>query len=126
MRTCSISRGRSGSRNFENNFPYQKPRNQPHEVLNRGQISSHPGLGANPVLPDLGLGGTGAIRDEFVATLMLSHTEVIDVAHVLGDLGIVRIEFGSDAYFIESPEPGRLVLALLALVSLSAARRRRL
>ena len=51
--------------------------------------------------------------------------EAIDVAHILGDLGVVRIEFGSDAHFIDSPEPTSFVLAFLALVSLSAARRRR-
>ncbi len=76
------------------------------------------GLVANPVL--VPLGGQGAIQDEIIATLTLDGA--------ISDLGflnqnLVRIEFGSDAFFITVPEPG--TVALLGLAGLLGLRRRR-
>ena len=81
------------------------------------------GLVANP--PLIALGGLGAIQNEIIATLNLS--KPVAQADVLGDLGIARVEFGSDAAFIDSPEPVSLALALwgAATLALSGRRRRR-
>jgi hypothetical protein len=69
------------------------------------------GMVADPLL--IPLGGLGAIQDEVVATLTIDEP--------LGDLGFlsanaVRVEFGSDAAFIEVPEPRALGLFLIALL----------
>ncbi len=79
------------------------------------------GLLASPAL--ITLVALGGIQDEIIATLTLS--EAVDQADIFGDLGLARVEFGSDATFIENPEPNTLVLAVLALLSMTASFRRR-
>lgn len=76
------------------------------------------GLVADPILVDVG--GLGAIQNEIIATLTLS--EAISNLDFLHD-NLVRVEFGSDAGFIDTPEPGSL--ALLLVGGLAAYRRRR-
>ncbi len=79
------------------------------------------GLVANPAL--VPLGGLGAIQDEIIATLSLS--AAITKAELLGDLlgNGVRVEFGSDAAFLDIPAPG--AAALLGIAGLLSGRRRR-
>ena len=79
------------------------------------------GLIANPAI--IALSGLGAIQNEIVATLNLS--KPVAQADVLGDLGIARVEFGSDAAFIDTPEPASLALALWGTVTLLLSGRRR-
>ncbi len=74
------------------------------------------GLVANPAL--VALGGLGAIQDEIVATLTLD--QALSDLQFLYD-NFVRVEFGSDAAFITTPEPG--TLALLVLGGLALRRR---
>ena len=64
-----------------------------------------------------------AIQDEVIVTLTLSGD--ITEAQLLDDLtnNLVRVEFGSDAFFITIPTPG--VLALFGLAGVSSRRRRR-
>jgi len=72
------------------------------------------GLIGDPILLDLG--GLGAIQDEVIATLTLS--EAIDDLGFLSD-NPVRVEFGSDAFFITTPEPasfGLMVVGSLAVI----------
>ena len=78
------------------------------------------GLVANPIL--VSLGGLGAIQNEIIATLTLS--DPITEQELLEDLfdNYVRVEFGSDAAFITTPEP--TTLSLLALVGFAVLRRR--
>lgn len=71
------------------------------------------GLVANPA--PVALGGLGAIQNEIIATLTLSNP--------INDLSFlhendVRVEFGSDAAFITSPEPGALALWALGMVAM--------
>lgn len=78
------------------------------------------GLIGDPILLDLG--GLGAIQDEVIATLTLSEA--------LADLGFladnpVRVEFGSDAFFITIPEPASLGLLMAGSLTLLATGRRR-
>jgi hypothetical protein len=75
------------------------------------------GLVADPVL--VPLGGLGAVQDEVIATLTIS--EPLDDLEFLG-ANAVRVEFGSDAAFIEVPEPRALGVLLVAV--LLGARRR--
>ena len=70
----------------------------------------------------LPLGGLGAIEDEIIATLTLS--EPVAQADVLGDLGLARVEFGSDAFFITNPEPASVALLGLGGLTLMSTRRR--
>lgn len=79
------------------------------------------GLVASPVL--VPLGGLGAIQDEIVATLTLSGE--LTKAALLHDLQSngVRVEFGSDAAFIEVPAPA--AAGMLGIAGLIATRRRR-
>ncbi len=79
------------------------------------------GLVANPEPVDLG--GLGAIQDEIIATLSLSGE--LTKAALLKDLvnNHVRVEFGSDAAYIEVPAPG--AAAVLGLAGLLGAQRRR-
>lgn len=78
------------------------------------------GLVASPVL--VPLGGLGAIQDEIIATLTLS--DPITEAELINDLftNQVRVEFGSDAFFITVPEPASLLL--LAMGGFAVIRRR--
>ncbi|MFG0305628.1 MAG: XDD4 family exosortase-dependent surface protein [Phycisphaerales bacterium JB040] len=76
-----------------------------------------PGLISNAF--SLPLGGLGAIRDEVIATLTLSQA-LADTSFLQNG---VRVEFGSDAYFITVPAPTSA--ALLGLAGLVGARRRR-
>ena len=79
------------------------------------------GLVADPLL--IPLGGLGAIQDQVIATLNL--TKPINNLDFLENG--VRVEFGSDAAFIDGefsmPAPG--ALAVLALAGLAVGRRRR-
>lgn len=79
------------------------------------------GLVANP-LP-LDLGGQGAIQNEIIATLNLSGS--ITESQLLADIlaNGARVEFGSDAFFINVPAPG--ALALLAIAGVLGRRRNR-
>lgn len=75
------------------------------------------GLVANPVpVPP---GGLGAIQDEIIVTLSIS--EPLSDFQFLHD-NLVRVEFGSDAAFITTPEPG--AAALLAIGLPGSLRRR--
>jgi len=67
------------------------------------------GLVAGPVL--VPLGGLGAIQDEILITITLD--QAIASLGVLTDRG-VRVEFGSDAAFVDFPAPGTLALLGLA------------
>jgi hypothetical protein len=78
------------------------------------------GLVADPIL--VPLAGLGAIQDEIVATLTLD-VAVSDLSF-LTENG-VRVEFGSDAFFITVPEPATAGLLALGLLGLAAAGRRR-
>lgn len=78
------------------------------------------GLIADPAL--VPLGGLGAIEDEIIATLNLSDA-IADLAF-LNTTG-VRVEYGSDAFFITVvPEPATFSLLAGGLMLLAAARRR--
>ncbi len=76
-------------------------------------------VASTPMVP---LGGLGAIADEVVATISIS-LPLASEDEILGDLGQVRVEWGSDAFFITVPEPGSLSLLLVGF--LAATRRRR-
>lgn len=76
------------------------------------------GLVADPVL--VGVGGLGAIQNEIVATLLLDKP-ISGLGEVIGNE--VRVEFGSDAAFITTPEP--MTLCLLAVGGLMHVGRRR-
>jgi uncharacterized protein (TIGR03382 family) len=73
-------------------------------------------VAAPPVVP---LGGLGAVSNQVVITVQLSNP-VADLAF-LGD-NLVRVEWGSDAGFIDVPAPGTLGVFGLGLL---AMRRRR-
>lgn len=76
------------------------------------------GLVASPaVLP---LGGQGAISNEIIATLLLG-APVANLNFLYENL--VRVEFGSDAFFITVPAPA--ALPVLAAATLLGCRRRR-
>lgn len=80
------------------------------------------GLVGVPILIDLG--GLGVIQDEVIATLILSGDPVENLDFMF-DHG-VRVEFGSDAFFITQtvPEPASLGLLLLGAVALFGRRPR--
>lgn len=79
------------------------------------------GLVADPmVAPN---GGLGVIQDEIDITVTLSLPLASEV-EIFGDLGLVRVEFGSDAAFITVPEPGTLMLLSVAALPLLLRRRR--
>ncbi len=78
------------------------------------------GLVANP-LP-VPMGGLGAIQDEIVATLTLTQP-IADLDFLVENL--VRVEFGSDAAWITTPEPTSLSLLLVSMGVLVGRRRRR-
>ncbi len=68
------------------------------------------GLVANPIL--VALGGLGAIRNEIIATLTLS-SPLADLSFLENG---VRLEFGSDAAFLDAcliPEPSAMTLAAI-------------
>ncbi len=71
------------------------------------------GLVANPML--MSLGGLGAIQNEIVATLTIDQA-LVDLAFLYSNF--VRVEFGSDAAFITTPEPGALVMLVLGGLAL--------
>ena len=75
------------------------------------------GLVADPVL--VPLAGLGAVSNEYIATLTLDKP-LADLSFLIDNL--VRVEFGSDAFFITNPEPASL--ALLVVGSLVFVRRR--
>lgn len=76
------------------------------------------GIAANPLA--MSLGGLGAVQDEIIATLTM--TEAITIE----DLGTTfRVEFGSDARFIETNIPGPGALVVLGAGMLAMGRRRR-
>jgi len=75
------------------------------------------GLAASPLT--ISLGGLGAIQDEVIATVSLSHA-ILNLASVIGNG--MRVEFGSNAAFINIPAPGALPALL---VGACAGRRRR-
>lgn len=75
------------------------------------------GLVADPEV--IALGGLGAIQDEVVATLTID-TPLANL-NFLNDG--VRVEFGSDAFFITVPETGTLGLLALGAAILSVRRR---
>jgi len=77
------------------------------------------GLAALP--PAVSLGGLGAIQHEVIATLTLSAP--LGNLHFLHQNGL-RVEFGSDAAFIEVPEPAAGGSFVAIALSLIAARRR--
>lgn len=77
------------------------------------------GLVASPIL--VALGGLGAIQDEIIFTLTIDQP-LADLKFLL-DNG-VRVEFGSDAAFIQVPEPATATL-LLPFAGLLLHRRRR-
>ena len=61
------------------------------------------------------VGGLGAIGDQIIARIALN--EVVEDLGFLND-NLMRVEFGSDAFFFTIPEPaslGRLMLGTLAL-----------
>jgi hypothetical protein len=74
------------------------------------------GLVANPAV--IGLGGLGAIQDEVIATLTID-TPLANLDFLNEG---VRVEFGSDAFFITVPEPGTLGLIALGGAILAARR----
>jgi hypothetical protein len=83
------------------------------------------GLVADPVL--VPLGGLGAIQHEIIATLTLS--EAYTEAELLHDLffNAVRVEFGSDAFFITTipiPEPATMTLFAIGATALIRRTRR--
>jgi hypothetical protein len=81
------------------------------------------GLVAGPLI--IPLGGLGSIQDEVVA--MLSLSGALTEAQLLADLlaGGTRIEFGSDAAFLDGAVPGPGAIAcLLAAAALRRPRRR--
>jgi hypothetical protein len=69
------------------------------------------GMVADPEL--VLLGGLGAIQEEIIATLTLSGA--ISESEILGDLGLLRVEFGSNAAFITVPAPGAALLGVFGL-----------
>ena len=81
--------------------------------LDAGDIIDGPQAGMVANSPIVGLGGLGAIQDEIIATLTLS--EPITEQEILGELGLVRVEFGSDAAFITVPAPGAALLGVIGL-----------
>lgn len=74
------------------------------------------GLVASPEV--VGLGGLGAIQDEVIATLTIS--EPLSDLQFLYD-NLVRVEFGSDAAFLQTPEPA--TIAMLGVGALALLRR---
>ena len=70
------------------------------------------GLVAN-TLP-IGLGGLGAIQNEWIATLTLTGDPLTNLDFLAN---LVTIEFGSDAAFITAPEPSSLCLLVAAGVA---------
>ncbi len=81
------------------------------------------GLVADPVL--IALEGLGAIQKEVIATLSLSGA--LTESELLDDLiaNGVRVEFGSDAAFIDGVVPAPGTIALLGIAGLLARPRRR-
>ena len=79
------------------------------------------GLVAAPVL--IPLNGLGAIQDEIIATVTLDRP--ITEQELLADLYShhVRVEFGSDATFLETPEPQTVVMLVLGAATLFRVRR---
>ena len=79
------------------------------------------GLVTDPIL--VPLGGLGANQVEILITLTPS--EAVTQADLFGDLGLVRVEFGSDAQFITVPEPSTLAFLCLGGLFLTRIRRQR-
>jgi len=69
------------------------------------------------------LGGLGAIQDEVIIHIYLTQT-LGSIEELFGDLGDARVEFGSDAHFIQTEIPAPGVLAPLALAGFATRRRR--
>lgn len=82
-----------------------------------------PEAGLLSAIASVPLGGLGAIQDEIIITVTLSGV-VASESEIFGVLGLVRIEFGSDAFFITVPTPSSMMLLCLAGVFASRRRRR--
>jgi hypothetical protein len=87
-------------------------------------IIDGPQAGLLSSLASIPLGGLGAIQDEIIATLSLSEA-LISESEIFGLLGEARVEFGSDAHFIQIPIPAPGSMATLCLAGVFASRRRR-
>jgi len=74
-------------------------------------------------LASVPLGGNGAVTDEIIITIQISHALSSEL-EIFGELGKARIEFGSDAHFIEVFVPSPGTAALLAAAGLLTRRRR--
>lgn len=79
------------------------------------------GLVADPVL--VALGGLGAVQDEVIATLTLADPYTLVELQDDLDNNFVRVEFGSDAHFIMTPDPA--TIGIFALGGLAMFRRTR-
>ena len=87
-------------------------------------VINGPQAGLLSSLASISLGGLGAIQDEIITTLSLSEA-LISESEIIGLLGEARVEFGSDAHFIQIPIPTPGSMAPLCLAGIFAWRRRR-
>ena len=83
-----------------------------------------PEAGLLSAIASVPLGGLGAIQDEIIITLTLSGV-VASQVEIGGLLGLTRVEFGSDAFFITRRIPAPSSVALFCLAGVFASRRHR-